>query len=194
MQSSQPVKGMESQTTSHSSKANSWKGAVCERRVEVEFAKYGYSTFIPAWGQQPIQDLVAIRGDDVRLIQVKKARRKIDKRGPDGFRQDCIIVTFLSGNSGGGGTVNYKYKRSAYDRNKANFSRSKNEFNTLAVVWEDQVALFDDPRIWENGSLYLSINPEVCKSLPFHNYIEPSWLTGEDQAPVATESQLSVAV
>ena len=73
---------MGSQTTSHSNNANSWKGAVCERRVEVEFAKYGYSTFIPAWGQQPVQDLVAIRGDDVRLIQVKKARRKIDKRGP----------------------------------------------------------------------------------------------------------------
>ena len=46
----------------------------------------------------------------------------------------------------------------------------------------------------KNGSLYLSINPEVCKSLPFHKYVEPSWLTGEDQTPVATESQLSVAV
>ena len=185
---------MGSQTTSHSNHGNSWKGAVCERRVEVEFAKYGYSTFIPAWGQQPIQDLVAIRDGDVRLIQVKKARRKIDKRGPDGFRQDCIIVTFLSGNSGGGGTKNYKYKRSAYERNKENYFRTKNEFNTLAVVWDDQVALFDDSRIWENGSLYLSINPEVCKSLPFHKYVEPSWLTGEDQTPVATESQLSVAV
>ena len=68
---------MGSQTTSHSNNANSWKGAVCERRVEVEFAKYGYSTFIPAWGQQPVQDLVAIRDDDVRLIQVKKVGERL---------------------------------------------------------------------------------------------------------------------
>ena len=33
-------------------------------------------------------------------------------------------------------------------------------------------------------------NPEG-KSLPFHNYVEPSWLTGEDKTPVATESKLS---
>ena len=77
------------------------------------------------------------------------------------------MVTFLSGSSGGGGSVNYKYKPGSYERNKANFSRTKREFNTLAVVWDDQVALFDDPRIWENGSLYLSINPEVCEVFLF---------------------------
>ena len=186
---------MESQTTSHSNHGNSWKGAVCERRVEVEFAKYGYSTFIPAWGQQPIQDLVAIRGDDVRLIQVKKARRKVDNRAGRTHRPECIVVSFLSGGSGSKKSkAGYKYQPKIYVRNKNNFFKSNTEFNTLAVVWEDQVALFDDPKIWENGSLYLSTDPEVCSSLPFHKYVEPSWLTGEDQTPVATESEFSVAV
>ena len=49
------------------------------------------------------------------------------------------MATFL------GGTLvvverNYKYKLGSYERNKVNFSRAKHEFNTLAVVWEDQVA------------------------------------------------------
>lgn len=174
------------------------KGAVCERLVEAEFARYGYSTFIPPWGQQPVQDLVAIRGHDVRLVQVKKARPKKDsKRGKarpfTGIeRPGSIIVSFQGGGMSKG--LNDEYRKSIYQRNKQHFADHSSEYNTLAVVWGDDVALLTDYSLWENGSLYFSIDPTVCKSLPFYDYVKPKWLTGEDQTPVATESKLSVAV
>jgi len=171
---------------------------VCERLVEAEFARYGYSTFIPPWGQQPIQDLVAIRGNDVRLVQVKKARSKKDsKRGKarpfTGIkRPGSIVVSFQGG--GLSKTRNQKYSKKIYERNKNNFAKHVGEFNTLAIVWGEDIALLTDYSLWENGSLYLSIDPKLCKSLPFYDYVKPKWLTGEDQTPVATESKLSVAV
>lgn len=165
------------------------KGAVCERMVEAEFARHGYSTFIPPWGQQPVQDLVAIRGHDVRLVQVKKARAKKSKQkgevGPCAVRPGAIVVSFKGGSIA---------SESRYQRNKRNFFLHVSEYNTLAVVWGEDVGLFTDQSLWENGSLYLSIDPAVCKSPLFYNYVKPKWLTGEDQTPVATESKLSVAV
>ena len=175
--------------TYHSELSCDKKGAMCERLVESVFAKHGYSTFIPAWGQQPIQDLVAIRGHDVRLVQVKKAREKKGKQkgeiGPCSVRPGAIVISFTGGTAKEG---------NRYQRNKRNFIRHVSEYNTLAVVWGEDVGLFSEQSLWENGSLNLSIDPALCKSLPFYDHVNPIWLTGENASPVATEPKLSVAV
>ena len=170
--------------TYHSELSSDKKGAICERLVESVFAEHGYSTFIPAWGQQPIQDLVAIRGHDVRLVQVKKGRRRVDKRRPSCYKE-TLSVSFIPGG----------VKNGIYSRNKDSYQEKKIEFNTVAVVWDGEVALFDDPTLWSSGGFYISTNSSANPKSPlFKDYVNPSWLTGEDTSPVATEPKLSVAV
>ena len=170
--------------TYHSDLSTDKKGAICERLVESVFAEHGYSTFIPAWGQQPIQDLVAVRGQDVRLVQVKKGRKRVDKTRPNCYKE-TLIVSLIPGGK----------KNGIYTRNRASYQEKKIEFNTLAVVWDGEVALFDDPKLWSTGGLYISTDSSKNhKSLLFKDYVNPSWLTGEDTSPVATEPKLSVAV
>ena len=143
---------------------------MCERKVEWLFAHNGFHTFIPVFGQQPPQDLVAIRGDEVCLVQI----RSMFKAWEDKFKKGNLIKCKTKTKEGYG-------------------------YNVLALCYKDEVALLNDKTLWEGKRVitmrhYYQEWYSRPSTLVFRDYVNPSWLTGENTPSVATEPELSVAV
>ena len=167
---------------------NRIKGALAEIDTNRLFVKHGWTTFTPLPTLAPIQDLVAIRGNDVRLIQVK-AGRLLKSTGAykatNGIKPGAIWASFPGGGFGS-------------ERRRQKYLEILNRkiflFSILAIGWEGEIALFDDPSLWCKGTIRLSIDTDLYDGIPFHANKEPEWLLRENASPVATEPKLSVAV
>ena len=167
---------------------NRIKGALAEIDTNRLFVKHGWVTFTPLPTLAPIQDLVAIRGNDVRLIQVKAGRLLRSTgayKATNGIKPGAIWANF----PGGGFGAERRRKKYLEILNRKIFL-----FSTLAVGWEGEIALFDDTSLWCKGTISLSIDTDLYDGIPFHANKEPEWLLREDMSPVATEPKLSVAV
>ena len=167
---------------------NTIKGALAEIATQALFVRHGWVTFTPPPTFRPIQDLVAIRGNDVRLIQVKAGRVQKSNhafKATNGIKPGTIWASF----PGAGLDAERRRKKYLDIINRKIFL-----FSTLAVGWEDEIALFDDPSLWCKGTMRLSIDTDLYDGIPFHANKEPEWLLRENASPVATEPKLSVAV
>ena len=167
---------------------NTVKGALAEIDTNRLFVKHGWVTFTPPPTLKPIQDLVAIRGNDVRLIQVKAGRvlkSTCAYKDTNGIKPGAIWASFPGGGFGA------EKRRLKY---LEILNRKIFLFSTLAIGWEDEIALFDDPSLWCKGSIRLSIDTDLYDGIPFHDNKEPEWLLRENASSVATEPKLSVAV
>ena len=58
-------------------------GSNAERVVEKLFADHGWFTFLP-FGQDPPIDLIAVRGNDIRTIQVRAVTSLVNTRTKSG--------------------------------------------------------------------------------------------------------------
>ena len=167
---------------------NTVKGALAEIDTNRLFVKHGWVTFTPPPTLKPIQDLVAIRGNDVRLIQVKAGRvlkSTCAYKDTNGVKPGAIWASF----PGCGLDAERRRKKYLDIINRKIFL-----FSTLAIGWEDEIALFDDPSLWCKGSIRLSIDTDLYDGIPFHDNKEPEWLLRENASSVATEPKLSVAI
>ncbi len=167
---------------------NTVKGALAEIDTNRLFVKHGWVTFTPPPTLKPIQDLVAIRGNDVRLIQVKAGRvlkSTCAYKNTNGVKPGAIWASF----PGCGLDAERRRKKYLDIINRKIFL-----FSTLAIGWEDEIALFDDPSLWCKGTIKLSIDTDLYDGIPFHDNKKPEWLLRENASSVATEPKLSVAV
>ena len=148
-------------------------GSNAERVVEKLFADHGWFTFLPFYGQDPPIDLIAVRGNDIRTIQVKSGHLS-------GKYKNQVRTTLCPG--GQAGSYPRKLKKWKQDQ-----LINGSPFNTLAIVFEDRVAVLSDPAIWFQKTgigLSLHYRPKFVskKTRYFQDYENPDWVKQDETA------------
>jgi len=153
-------------------------GANAERLVEKFFADHGWFTFLPMYGQDPPIDLIAVRGNDIRTIQVKSGSLS-------GKFKNQVRVTL----SPGGRPQTYSERLKKW---KEHQKVHGSPFNTLAIVFDGRIAVLGDPAIWDQKTgvgLSLHYRPKFVskKTRYFEEFENPGWVKQDETAMDATK-------
>lgn len=152
-------------------------GANAERLVEKFFADHGWFTFLPIYGQDPPIDLIAVRGNDIRTIQVKSGSLSSKSKNQ-------VRVTL----SPGGRPQTYPERLKKWkEYQKVHGS----PFNTLAIVFEGRIAVLGDPAVWDQKTgfgLSLKYLPKFASKHTryFEEFENPDWVKQDETAMDAT--------
>ena len=151
---------------------SNFAGACCERIVEKYFAEHGYHTFLPMFGQNPPSDLIVTKQNKTQRVQVKKGT--VDK----GSRQ--VRASLFN--------IDRFQKKTGIDTKTWREERKNKKplFDILAIVYEDRVALMNDPELWHlRTSIKLCVKRETFgpsfgsytqATLFFEDFENPKWL------------------
>jgi len=149
----------------HSSK----KGSNSERLVEMFLSDAGWYTFIAVFDQHSPIDVICMRGNELKKVQVKSMI--LDKSN---FSDSTDFMPLSCGMLPS--TVQRKGKEYIHD-----WIGRERPWDVLACVWEKEIAWFTDPSVWMNKQ-HLTIMYKPTKKGPrngttyFVDCLNPDWI------------------